>query len=725
MRNLFNTKMKKIIALALALLTVASGLTVMSVASGSVEPFDILEDYCIYTEYRANDGIIGIPVGICTYTKEAKANTSAKSTEVVFYIMNYNDLGENNSNEDDLAIIYDLVDSGYLVVTLDYFGNEKACYPALSNSIQKIRTGSLTTILDGYSYLSSVRRVIPSGYRITSDIMFFNQIENAPKGVKESTVFSAWNSSGFETRYNTVRNSNPNMPEYQEYDNYLDLYKPDGSPIDFRMYLDVYYPSRPKTDDTPVICWASSAQETVANHATNIKRPHDVEAVLRGYALALYDHGYFPMAREDHYDYFNPYGMQSQIGIHTHAAAIRCVRYYSYLFGYGTDNYGGFGHSKSALIASLANPHPELLPEQSTFSKSYKWNGTTYDASYYRNETYGDQPYLAYKDSDEVIPSNLQFCYSSMGLGVQLHDKNHNASTAPMFTASGISDQYAQWEFWSEQLNTFNQSGSNYIGLSFLDKGHEYVYGTNAVYGFDELVLAFDYIDFFLKDGISPRVGYFTTDAIAEVTTDGGISVQFTGSITEESIYGGVTLTDTTANKEIEFFATSTGNGSKWTFYAKDGFIEGHSYKLNIGASVEGSNGVAIQSAESATFVCANAPKVVACSADLFNNAIQYYSTVAFQFSAPIDAASLKENCTILCKTTANGETVEEYLTPVLEVVGDNTLWTVATSSHSTNKWSDSDTTTKYQYTITIGANTKATNGARLGEDYVITFTTK
>jgi len=722
MRNLFNTKFKKITALILALLTIASGFAMSTFASGNVEPIDILADYCVYSEYRANDGVIGIPVGICTYAKEAKSDTSAKKTEVIFYVMNYNDKGENNSNEADLPIIYDLVDSGNLVVTLDYFENERACYPALTNSVQKIRTGTLSTILSGYSYNNEIKRVLPSGYRVTSDIKFFDLIGNAPKGVKESTVFSAWNSSGFESKYNAVKTAD--MPAYKEYDNYEDLYKPDGSPIDSRMWLDISYPSRPKTDDTPVICWASSSQETTANHIKT-NRPHDSEALFRGYTFAVYDHGYYPMARADHYDFFNPYGMQSQVGIHTHTAAIRCVRYYSYLFGYGTDNYGGFGHSKSALIASLANPHPELLPEQATFSKKYTWNGNTYEAYYYRNEKYGDQPYLAYKDSEETIPSNIQFCYSSMGLGVELHARNHNASTAPMFTASGISDEYAQWEFWAEQLNTFNQSGSNYAGLSFLNKGHEYVYGTNALYGFDELVLAFDYIDYFLKDDIAPRVGYFTTDGLAEVTTDGGVSVQFTGSISEASIYSGVTLTDTTDSKEIDFKATSIGNGSKWTFYAKDGFTEGHSYKLDIGSTVEGANGVAICEDQSATFTCTNVPKVVACSAELFNNSISYYSTVAFQFSAPMDSSSLKDNCTILCKKTIDGVAVEEYVKPVFEVVGDNTLWTVATSSHSTNKWGDSDSTTKYQYTITIGANTRATSGATLGEDYVITFTTK
>lgn len=740
MRNLFNTKLKKIIALALALLTVSGGLALGTFASGSVEPIDILADYCVYSEYRANDGYIGIPVGICTYVKEAKADSSSSETEVIFYVMNYNDGGQNLSDEADIPIIYDLVDEGNLVVTLDYYGNTLARNPAVTHSVHKIRTGTLSTILNGYSYNNKIKRVLPSGYRAAREILFYDLIGNAPKGVKESTVFSGWNSSGFETVYNSLKTAD--MPAYKEYDSYEDLYKPDGSPIDSRMWLDVIYPSRPVTNDVPVICWASSSQTRTNNHVS-AERPHDAEAAFRGYAFAIYDHCYYPMARDDHYGYFNPYGIQSQVGIHTHAAAIRCVRYYSYLFGYGTENYGGFGHSKSALIGSLANPHPELLPEQSTFSKSYTWNGNTYESSYYRNEKYGDQPYLAYKDSDEAIASNLQFCYSSMGLGVELHARNHNASTAPMFTASGISDQYKQWEFWAEQLQTFNQSGSNYMGISFLDKGHEYVYGTNAVYGFDEFDLAFDYIDYFLKDNVSPRVGYFTTDAIAEVTTDGGVSVQFTGSISEATVFDGVTITDTTAGKDVEIKASSTGNGSKWTFYAKDGFTEGHSYTLTVGNTVAGGNGVPIRSSASTSFVCTNVPKVVASSAELFGNSISYYSTVAIQFSAPMDSTSLKQNCTLLKKVTTKttdsttGETVtevvEEYISPVFEVVGDNTLWTIASSSNATNKWGDTATTTTdtatvkttYQYTITIGADTCATNGATMGEDYVITFTTK
>ncbi len=735
MRRLFDSKLKKAVALILALLTVSGCLAVVSFASGSVEPIDILNEYCVYTEYRTSDGYIGIPVGICVYTKETAANSSATDTQIIFYVMNYNDKGENLSNEADIPIIYDLVDEGNVVITLDYFDNEKACTPALTHSVQKIRTDDTNTtgiekMLPGYSYNLKIKRVMMSGYRMASDVLFYDLTGNAPKGVKESTV-SAWNSSGFKTLYTNTAKKNSALPAYETKTSYDQLYKPDLTPLDSRMWLDIFYPSRPVSEDVPVLCWASSSQTRSNNHSDNGERPHDVESMARGYAFAIYDHCYYPMARNDHYGYFNPYGIQSQVGIHTHAAAIRCVRYFSYLYGYGTENYGGFGHSKSALIGSLANPHPEDLPEQSPFDSKYK---------YYRNEEYGDQPYLAYKDSTEEIPSNLQFCYSSMGLGVELHARNHTVSTAPMFTASGISDEFKQWEFWAEQLNTFNNSNSPYIGLSFLNKGHEYVYGTNAVYGFDELTLAFDYIDYNLKDNIAPKAFFNSTDALDEVTENDGPMVQFTGVISEESIKSGVTITDNTTGATVPFKAVAKGGGTSWSFYADNGYINGHEYTLDIGSGVRGANGVTISEPCSIDFVCDSTPEIIACSAELFSNSISYYSTVAFQFSAPMSEETLKKYCTVTgvkkSWTKESGvETIEEFeITPVFEMVGDEKLWTIASSANPTNKWSDSTETTenkvttaytKYEYTITIGAEACATNGVALGEDYVVTFKTK
>ena len=310
MKRLFDTKTKKIISLVLALLTVSSAFAVSTLASGSVEPFEALNDYCVYTEYRTNDGYIGIPVGICVYVKDAKANTSSTKTEVILYVMNYNELGNNKSNEADIPIITDMLDSGNIVITLDYYNNAKACNPGITHSAHAIRyaisqkTGSIVTGMTGYKYNISIIRVVPSGYRVASELMFYDLTGNAPKGVKESTVNDAWNSSGFQTVYNNARKNNSDMPEYQKLESYEKLYKPDGSPLDSRMWLDVVYPSRPTTNDIPVVCWASSAQTRTSNHVSK-ERPHDAEALFRGYAFAVYDHCYYPMARDDHYGYLS------------------------------------------------------------------------------------------------------------------------------------------------------------------------------------------------------------------------------------------------------------------------------------------------------------------------------------------------------------------------------------------------------------------------------------
>ena len=88
----------KISALIVTLAMLIGCFALGTFASGSVEPISFLEDYVVYSEYRQNDGVIGIPVGICTYVKDAKENTNNLETIVMFYVMNYNDEGTNLSN---------------------------------------------------------------------------------------------------------------------------------------------------------------------------------------------------------------------------------------------------------------------------------------------------------------------------------------------------------------------------------------------------------------------------------------------------------------------------------------------------------------------------------------------------------------------------------------------------------------------------------------------------
>lgn len=77
---------------------------------------------------------------------------------------------------------------------------------------------------------------------------------------------------------------------------------------------------------------------------------------MRGYACVCYDHEYIPMARGDHYGYFNPYGLASTNGVKTHTAAVRRVRSLADELGYSKDSIGSWGHSKSAYTVLLTDP---------------------------------------------------------------------------------------------------------------------------------------------------------------------------------------------------------------------------------------------------------------------------------------------------------------------------------------------------------------------------------
>ena len=181
----FNKNFKKAIALIIALITVITPLCINLSAEASVTPIDILSDYCIHTEYKTNDGTIGIPVGICAYAKESAADSSAQDTQLIFYVINYNDLGENLSDEDYVPIVYDLLDQGHIVITLDYFGNERACAPLLTESVKKIRVDAGVSTNDAnimamlkdkdgnrYSYNANKKRVMMEGYRLASSVLF-------------------------------------------------------------------------------------------------------------------------------------------------------------------------------------------------------------------------------------------------------------------------------------------------------------------------------------------------------------------------------------------------------------------------------------------------------------------------------------------------------------------------------------------------------------------------
>lgn len=124
-----------------------------------------LEEYLITSYGMENDGHIGIPVHINTYAKGETSN----QTQTIFYIMNH--AMERVGTESDRSIVADFLNSGYIVVTLDYLNNPAAISPELDWSIQNIRIIMTKTgaNMGGLVYRSTYNYVVPSGCRLVRD----------------------------------------------------------------------------------------------------------------------------------------------------------------------------------------------------------------------------------------------------------------------------------------------------------------------------------------------------------------------------------------------------------------------------------------------------------------------------------------------------------------------------------------------------------------------------
>ncbi len=155
-----------------------------------------------------------------------------------------------------------------------------------------------------------------------------------------------------------------------------DCVKPDGTPIDLDLRMDIIYPSRPESE-VPVMILASSAETRVDSWSASL-RPHLTGYLFSGYAGVVYDHPYVPMARDDHYGYFDGTVNRTQRvyadGLYRRKGADGGDSPYPLFGGRGTEKYkfnkdkfGGYGHSKGAWVYLLGLPHPELEDENLYF----------------------------------------------------------------------------------------------------------------------------------------------------------------------------------------------------------------------------------------------------------------------------------------------------------------------------------------------------------------------
>lgn len=593
-----------------------------------VEIEKALSDYRLgEVQSLTSDGYIGIPAEISIYfDKKNSFKDGYSGTPIILYAVNT--CMDRVGTESDESIIRSMLDRGYVVAVLDYLNNRAAVSPALDWSTQGIRSrltsGEFFKNIDLFStngkYYESF--VVPAGHNVSLNNVFWEFDKHSASGTLEEIV-EVWNNDFRHAKgdklikwiddagqrkqvQNAFDGSSPVwcdksgrandageyiLIKYTKAEKITDCVKADGTPIDLNLYMHLIYPTSPE-EAVPVLCLASS-NEHLANGSAVSDRPQLNGAAFGGYAAVMYDFGYTPMARDDHYSLFGSDITGDNLTYMVHfyndkkinTAAMRYIRYLSLSddrFSFDPDAIGVIGNSKGGWMTFLGEAHPELLVEQRIApgcnGKSRFENGEVEDVGIIDGGE--EQPWLTY--NGKAIDSGADLIYASCGGAEEYITEGH----APTYVSCNKGDV------------SYYTSSNAYVNLCRIhniptmwfevDKGHTFAWGKDSVYGIDTYAAFMDFAHFYLRGDAVKLLYTDVIDGGEEIASNKALFFMFSGAVSESEI---AKLTPALADgRYAEGKWTSMYGGTWWTFEPY-GFDGGERYYVTVPEDFAGVNG--------------------------------------------------------------------------------------------------------------------------------------
>lgn len=380
---------------------------------------------------------------------------------------------------------------------------------------------------------------------------------------------------------------------YAYAEDFWDCVKKNGERIDFNLYSDICYPTNPK-NDVPVMMLASSS-ELRSSSTQTATRPISTGFMFTGYAFVNYDHAYTPMARTDHYAYFEGEGNRRMVftlrfhtGVQAQTAAVRQVRAladaYPEIFAFDVNAIGVWGHSKGAAVNILGTQYPEQQPNEAFFPG-------------HNGECSGAQPWLTYTDGT-VIPSNVQFVYTSNGGGTSFIYPDN----APTVVTQGEDDgNFTNSTHFNVILNALRALDIPALDMSMEGVGHTTIYGYNKERDYDMYQALFDFADYHLYGKAAVCEYILPTNGTREVRVTDDIIIKFTGSIPESEIREKVKVVNATTGEFVDGIWESAFCRNEWTFQPM-GLEGGTIYTVIVPETLIDDNNNAIKARKSISF---------------------------------------------------------------------------------------------------------------------------
>lgn len=603
------------------------------------------------TAELGNDDMLGILVTMTAYLSTETAE------HAVMYVTGTN--MPRIGRESDETIILSLLERNCLVIVVCYENHPAAVSPELDWSLQMLRrrimNGELVCdpALDGHisQYTRQQILIVPAGCNVEFDRVYWEIDKHASDGTLEQ-IASVWNTDlrGCRGESEVVWNREKKVTDdfsFNDPDCFLgwvdeqkgdfrtklkytlvrdifDCVRPDGRPIDMKLYMDLIYPENPE-HEVPVMILASSA-ESLAASWTNPTRPHLTGFLLRGYAGVIFDYGYTPMARVDHYNYFDGWPMPGavtgdnctySVNVYNErkadAAAVRAIRYLAATdkrFRFDTQALGVYGNSKSGHVTILGEKHPEQYTEprllKGHHGETRYENGKTADEKWVHGGE--EQPFLTYPDGTP-IPSNVNFTIATSGGGNMPYTPGH----APMYTVCTMGEPDCGRSSYGPNVNACRINDIPCLYLASPGLGHDLAHGTDRRYGIDTYEAEFLFADYWMNHGKALCMWSEPRDGDADIDTKTAVTLHFTGAVSAEEIQK-IRVESTDGHRAEGTFAPSYGR-TEWHF--TPALLKGGAeYRITVPESIKAENGLPLGRAFAASFKT-KAQEAVSCVTDI------------------------------------------------------------------------------------------------------------
>lgn len=391
---------------------------------------------------------------------------------VAFYLKNLpiERIGEYSDNR----IKADLRKEGFFVLEVDCSAFPGTS-PELEEALMRFHIDSpqlLSQYADDDVLLDmSAVYYVPEGYTITRNIPVWNIMEHGAEGTV-GWVMDTWNKH-IVSRFGMSEVSTPDQ-----------MMNPDGSPLDWNLYMDIIHPSGRAASKVPLLLNFASASPRMSSFrpAGPMQRQYrnifPLGFLTTGYAFAIADHCYNPLARTESWKHFKQYTLDDFNGHASSTAFIRYLRTHLDIYNLN-GKIGVMGISKASYSAVRVADTGNHSGEEFLL-----FNGRHND----RLQPWPD------------AGSHVDVAYAAAGIGSERAYIYVGESTVPVLTSAGLTDEYNQWEVYPELVRHMAESDHNHLAFWMEDMGHTYpCIGVDAATGEVRYVLFKRFFDNYLK----------------------------------------------------------------------------------------------------------------------------------------------------------------------------------------------------------------------------------